>query len=93
MYGKDGKFSIDSKDIAPDPDPAESVLDEIVRRAGLAAAQTREALFWRMIADGQFPSQGWRIAERTTFDGREFKYECWPLPPAKRSEDGKASQP
>lgn len=36
-----------------------------------------------MIAAGQLPSQGWRIAERTTFDGTEFKYECWPLPPAK----------
>lgn len=57
---------------------------QLAERIGLSAAKAREQLYYRMLAAGQFPSQGWRIAERTTFDGTEFKYECWPLPPVHR---------
>lgn len=79
---KDFLVSMDFKG-EPIDDIQERLRAQIVERISVAAAKAREALYYRMIAAGQLPSQGWRIAERTTFDGKEFKYECWPLPPTK----------
>lgn len=66
----------------PIDDIRERLRAQLAKRIGLSAAKAREQLYYRMLAAGQLPSQGWRIAERTTFDGTEFKYECWPIPPA-----------
>lgn len=80
---KDFLFSIDCKGEKID-DIQERLRAQIAERISVATAKAREALYYLMIAAGQLPSQGWRIAERTTFDGTEFKYECWPLPPVRR---------
>ena len=81
----DRKDFIVSTDFKGEPidDIQERPRAQIVERISVAAAKAREALYCRMLAAGQLPSQGGRIAERATFDGKEFKYECWPLPPAK----------
>lgn len=79
---KDFRVSMDFKG-EPIDDIRQRLHAQLAERIGLSAAKAREQLYYRMIAAGQLPSQGWRIAERTTFDGTEFKYECWPLPPAK----------
>jgi hypothetical protein len=45
------------------------------------ANEARERLSWQMIAHGMMPSQGWRIAERTTMQDGKIHYHCWAVHP------------
>lgn len=57
----------------------------VIERFSVQCAENRERLYWRMIAEGQLPSQGWRMCERIDADlesGR-LTHSCWPVPPEK----------
>lgn len=62
-------------------DSTEDIRQQLVEQFSRSVAATREQLYWRMIASGQLPSEGWRIAEKFTTEGAVMHYECWPITP------------
>lgn len=72
-------FQINAQDL--EPSPLAELGDRIWRDFCAAADQAREKLYWRMIANGQLPSMGWKMGERVARDGNRIRFDCWPIPP------------
>lgn len=65
----------------PDLDALHDLTRDKAKEFGLVVARARDAFYWRMIAAGWLPSQGWRMGERIHHDARRMSVEHYAIPP------------
>lgn len=68
--------------------------DDIRRQIMMQYAAGKEAaiqrLYWKMIAAGQLPSQGWTIGVTERQDGMALTFTCFAVPPPDQSMRSKS---